>query len=597
MANERFYILEYDENDIPTATVQDEDGNILETMVVDEPRPSSITPKDPSERTIPLASINSPEIDTIMTGGYYSVECLAVWQAQVGPDGTLIGDGRTDGDPHGGGSTGGGGGGDITGGGDRGSGPLDRDMSYWVRVKTTRPATYRRCTDTYAYHKMKEAENESLAHAQGYTTYDAFDYTRNTNKTLLRTTITQGSGNFNWGSGTNNGSIPVQYSIINGGLPFQGAGGTVSMHEWFSAFPGHSGLLTGGGSYWCPGRSGVRFTSSHPAPQRDGISKTPNIKKGPLGGPNLDGRGTLTEQVSPLSTTPAKWSDINGRGFLNCYQEASNPLIRDFFRPLAQGAITSYIELRDYGRDIYGKDRIHIANYNMDYGQGFHAVFGLIADQMVGSTSYNGTGTTPFGNELASDSIMDTTGRRLVDGRPPLAHSTNPANHATKAVARTMNPGEIANDWGDPWGPNSLRDPRARNPYAYPANGIDIYRWDRSTSPYTRVYYKSLPQGAEPTKYHEAVLLRGKGLQEVSTSKALRLAFLEWMETCLGTRTGLFNPAIQGNETMAMNVAQTFRTDQHKMWLLNEVEPGANVYSEVHNDPAYSNLQFGWAPD
>ena len=333
MVNERFYILEYDENDIPTATVQDEDGNILETMVVDEPRPSSITPKDPSERIIPLASINSPEIDTFITGGFYTVECMAVWQAQRGPDGTLLGDG-TGGNWHGG---------DDDGGGNetvQGSGPLDSDMSYWVRVKTTRPATYRRCTDTYAYHKMKEADNESLAHAKGYTNYNAFDYTRNANKTLLKTQIEQNGGEFKWGNSPNaSGTVPVQYSIINGGLPFQGAGGTVSMNEWFSAYPGHTSMYTYGATYSCPGRSGIRFTSSHPAPQRDGISKTPNIKKGPLGGPNLDGRGTLTEQVSPLSTTPAKWSDINGRGFLNCYQEASNGSIQHFFKPNADKLI------------------------------------------------------------------------------------------------------------------------------------------------------------------------------------------------------------------------------------------------------------------
>ena len=531
----------------------------------------------PSRKKVPNV------IETIASKSGIIVHLLPVWQAQRHSDGTLAGGGN--------------------GGTAQGSGPIPDDLSYWYCISFMQPRVVRYVDKTMA--ALEEVLNpvyETAAVANGFHNWNGLDYTGENDKNYIELFYSQFGGGFNWGGGTNSGSVPVKYSMFNGGLPLQGAGGMIMIQETISEYPGDA---TAGGqalgfSFYCPARSGLRITSTRPGESIGiGMQKTPDFKKSLLR--RGVGLGPGTEQRQRIPGERSDWEALQHRGFLNVDAEFKHP----DWKIHNIGPYDTYL---DFGIGANGDERIYCREGNS------YRWLGSVGQR---SWHYDSRGRL-FCADLAK-SLVDARWQEIfgMNGREDASHGMSTYGTGVQG-ARTHVIGpciqQHVHDMCLPPGPNSGRESKDRNPCAWPGGvalpfgGFAGHYGCLNLRHFDGEPWDGTALGSDTTKFHEITWLRGRTMKYVAETPDVRTKFINELLTDLGRRDGIFHPSKPGMGIMGGaqgqdgGVAELYRTDKYKIWVETELQPiqitGAlRDGREVLNNPAYPTDGYWWTPD
>ena len=540
-------------------------------------------------------------VETITHNSGFVIDLIPVWRAQRGPNGTLKGDG-TGGNWHGGDD-----GGNET---VQGSGPIPADLSYWYRIAFMKPDVDRYLDVTVeALEEVLIPTYENRAAQAGFSNWDGLDYTGENDKIYLDAYLQQDSGQFKWGDSPNaSGWVPVDYSIFDGGLPLQGVGGWLGIDEVISEHPGDGYRYSYPNGVFkilnCPTRSGVNITSMrNDVSVGTGMKKTPTFR-GSLLRRGCEGPYYGTPKLQKYPHQFTEWEDLRGRGWLNIYEEYTNPIWTSIFPS------TALEGLQDYSPSQHtGGERIYFKSWVPKRKDG------LWAWTIKNSPDANGIDYCADLQFTLTDAYYGTL-YAAGGGRAMLSTTQRPRSQSNRGgVTGPAIQGHV-HDICLPVGPGTGRHVENGNPCSWPGTTYlrrSIAGVHNNLCPLQRNAVNEplngSPLGTESTEYFEITWLRGRTMKYVATTPAVRSRFINQLLTELGTRTGIFNLDNPGTELMGGadgndgGVAELYRTDKYQVWHITEAQPtpitgvGKNSSDHYLTDSAYPSNGYAWTPD
>ena len=405
---------------------------------------------------------------------------------------------------------------------------------------------------------LEEQDNvwNPIAWGHGYPNYDGTDVSKGNTETSLSMFMLNHIESLTY-TGT--------AGHVTKGIPVEG---TIRIDTQPTATAGHRTV------YGVPirNRSGYHYTTSNSAlAQRRNVPLTPDIPVGHMQVTDKNERGSFKVQIdgnSPVNSHT--WSDVAGRGMLNTFAEALTPHGQEY---------DYYVY---YGGNYRGHEVWSVGNSESAFWQSEHSINrGTFFWRWNDTLYYHEPYARCILNPFTKSYYIESNAFNRIFGDIPTCSLT----------ARAQKLACNSRDYADynacnPQGPNSSRTPCERNFCETPS-----------------VFAGATRQGGPLTDWVVAPFLTGYTWREIREGGLHRQNLMTWVLEGIINRTGLFDVALRGMESMDVEgLNAMFRVDKHRLVVAQTMNWSlATGYSvatdDLHDDPYWSTKRWNWKKD